>query len=102
MIGRVRNLSTNTHYICLQGSPLNLPVEIQEIRKVIYDKRNNLYKKIDSLHFEYEDDGGIKFHETKFFNLFLESSGSDLTPLNMPPELSSNLRSFSESIRFCR
>lgn len=73
MIGRVRNLSTNTHYICLQGSPLNLPVEIQEIRKVIYDKRNNLYKKIDSLHFEYEDDGGIKFHETKFFNLFLEN-----------------------------
>jgi hypothetical protein len=73
MIGRVRNLSTNTHYICLQGSPLNLPVEIQELRKVIYDKRNNLYKKIDSLHFEYEDDGGIKFHETKFFNLFLEN-----------------------------
>lgn len=73
MLGRIRNLKERKHYICLQSIGSFLPTTIDDIRRLIYDKRNGLYKKCDGLQFSYGDNGEIEFYESSFFHLWLEN-----------------------------
>lgn len=75
MLGRVRNLRERTHYICLRGVPNNLPTSVEEIRRLVYDKRAGLYRQIDdaALQFEYMADGSIKYYESDYFYLWMET-----------------------------
>lgn len=73
MLGRVRNLKERKHYVCLQSIGSFLPTTVEDIRRLIYDKRNGLYKKCDGLQFSYGDNGEIEFYESSFFHLWLEN-----------------------------
>ena len=79
MLARVRNIGTKEHYICLSGRMNNLPTHIDDIRRLIYNKRTNLYRQIDevgaqlALQFEYDQNGEIRYHESPYFRLWLET-----------------------------
>jgi hypothetical protein len=76
MMGRVRNLSTKEHYICISARGASLPATSEEIRKCIYDKRARLrFPSIDTspLQFDYADDGTMLYHESTYFHIWLET-----------------------------
>lgn len=75
MLARVRNLRTKEHYICLRGVPNNLPVHVDDIRRLINDKRAGLYRTVEdsALQFEYTAEGEIKHYESHYFHLWLET-----------------------------
>jgi len=80
MLGRVRNLKTRDHYICLRATGAALPETIDSIRRGVYDKRAGLYRSVDdaALQFKYsEDDGSILYHESDYFYLWLETVRMD-------------------------
>jgi hypothetical protein len=72
MIGRVRNIATSEHYICLRALGERLPDTIAEIRRQVYNKRSALYRDAP-IQFEYDDNGEIKFYESNYFSLWLEN-----------------------------
>jgi hypothetical protein len=74
MLGRIRNIKTYYIYLCGQGN--TLPTYTKDIKKQLYDSRTNLYKKIDNnlaLSFEFDKHGKIEYHESAYFNLWLEN-----------------------------
>ena len=76
MMGRVRNLSTKEHYICISARGASLPATTEEIKKCIYDKRARLrFPSIDTspLQFDYADDGTMIYHESTYFHIWLET-----------------------------
>jgi hypothetical protein len=78
MLGRIRNLSTNEHYICLDGRYNNLPTSTDRIKELLYSSRSNLYKKLENndnlaLNFEFGADGKIQYHESAYFVMWLEN-----------------------------
>lgn len=72
MLGRVRNIRSKNHYICLRGSGACLPTTTEEIRKQIYSKRASLFSD-SNIQFEYDDDGKIQFYESNYFHMWLEN-----------------------------
>ena len=75
MLGRVRNLRDRKHYICLRGIPNNLPTNIEEIKRLVHDKRAGLYRSVDdtALQFEYALDGEIEYYKSEYFYLWMET-----------------------------
>lgn len=79
MLARVRNIATKEHFICLSGRANNLPTAVDDIRRLLYDKRTNLYRRLDesgaqlALQFEYGPEGNIHYHESPYFRLWLET-----------------------------
>ena len=75
MLGRVRNLRTREHYICLRAVGAALPTETESIGRYIRNKRAGLYRDIEGpvLQFEYGADGEIRFYETNFYHLWVET-----------------------------
>lgn len=80
MLGRVRDIATKDHCICLVGRPNNLPAATADIRRLVHDKRANLYRQLDdrgaqlALQFEYGPRGEIRYHESAYFRLWLETA----------------------------
>lgn len=80
MLARVRNIATKEHFIHLSGGGNRLPTNVDTIRRLLFDKRANLYRTIDNraaplaLQFEYGADGDILFHESSYFILWLETA----------------------------
>jgi len=85
MLGRVRNLGRREHFICFQASRLastqhgGLPETIADIRARITDKRCSLFRNeaagpFAALGFEYDLEGMPRFYETKYFQLWLETT----------------------------
>lgn len=82
MLGRVRALRTREYYIHLSGRPNNLPTEVAELRRQLYDKRTGLYRRLEAvgagpaggLQFSYGPEGEVRFHETAYFHLWLETA----------------------------
>jgi len=85
MLGRVRNLGRREHFICFQASRLastqhgGLPETIADIRARITDKRCSLFRNeaagpFAALGFEYDLEGMPGFYETKYFQLWLETT----------------------------
>lgn len=76
MLGRVRNLRTREHYICLRATGAALPTTIEDIRRLVYDKRAGLYRSVEdtALQYEYDAaDGTIQYYESDYFYLWLET-----------------------------
>ena len=76
MLGRVRNLRTREHYICIRGAAgAALPTLPEDIGRRIRDKRAGLYRGIEgaALPFEYDADGEIRFYETPFYHIWVET-----------------------------
>lgn len=75
MLARVRNLRTREHNICLKALGAALPTTIDEIRKLIYNKRAGLYRRVEdaALHYEYTADGAVEYYESDYFFLWLET-----------------------------
>lgn len=75
MLGRVRNLRSHEHYICLRAAGDTLPVTTHEIRRLIHDKRAGMYRGVEdtALQFEYDAEGEIRFYESNYFHLWLEN-----------------------------
>jgi hypothetical protein len=79
MLARVRNIATKEHYVCLSGRANNLPATVDDIRRLVYDKRTNLYRRLDeegaqlALQFEYGPNGDVRYHESPYFCLWLET-----------------------------
>ncbi len=75
MLGRVRNLATHEHYVCLRATGAALPETVEAIRAAIYDKRAGLYRSADAsaLRWDYDDAGEIRHYESDYFHLWLET-----------------------------
>lgn len=75
MLGRVRNLRSKEHFIYLQGTGNNLPTTVDDIRKLINDKRAGLYRTVSdsALQFEYTPSGDIRYYESSYFYLWMET-----------------------------
>jgi hypothetical protein len=79
MLGRVRDLSTKEYFICLSGRANNLPATVGDIRRLLFDKRTNLFRRLDgdnaqlALQYEYGPDGTVRYHESPYFCLWLET-----------------------------
>ena len=76
MLGRIRNIKSLSYYIYLCGQGNTLPTYTKDIKKQLYDSRTNLYKKLDNnlaLSFEFDKNGKIEYHESAYFNLWLEN-----------------------------
>ena len=75
MLGRVRRLRTLEHYICLRATGAALPTTVDDICRLVYDKRAGLYRSVDdaALQYEYGDDGTLQYHSSDYFHLWLET-----------------------------
>jgi hypothetical protein len=75
MLGRVRNLRTREHFICLRAVGNCLPTTVEDIRRLVHDKRAGLYRRIEdaALQFEYDDSGEIRFYESDYFHVWMEN-----------------------------
>lgn len=77
MLARVRNLATKEHFVCLSGRANNLPTRVDDIRRLVFDKRTNLYRQLDdqmALQYEYGPGGELRYHESPYFSLWLETA----------------------------
>ena len=75
MLGRVRNIRTQEHYICLSGKGSTLPETTADIERLLRNKRAGYYKSITdtTVQFEYTTDGNIHFYESNYYYLWLET-----------------------------
>jgi hypothetical protein len=75
MLGRVRNLRTREHYICIRATGAALPTTVEEIGRRIRDKRAGLYREVEgaAVQFEYSADGEIQFYESNYYHLWVET-----------------------------
>ena len=81
MLGRVRSLRTREHCVCLRAGPsAGLPTAVADIRRLLHDKRASLYRAVESSfgpagspEFEYGPEGEIRYYESDYFHLWLES-----------------------------
>ncbi len=76
MLGRVRDIGTRAHYICLRGLPNNQPTETADIRRLVNAGRASLYRALDdaALQFEYAPDGRARAYSSDYFDLWLETT----------------------------
>jgi ribosomal protein L20 len=77
MIGRVRDISSHEHYVCLKtmGSDKSLPTTPDEVDRMLHDKRAGLYRTADSaaLQFSYTPHGDIQFYKSGYYHLWVEN-----------------------------
>ena len=79
MLARVRNIKTREHLICIWGGKNNLPTDVDVLARRVRDKRTNLYRQLSdsgsqlALQFDYDDNGEIRYHESPYFKLWLET-----------------------------
>jgi hypothetical protein len=81
MLGRVRNLAAREHTVCLRATGASLPTTTEAIRRAVYAQREGLYTSNqaswavpdESLQFDYAPDGSVRFYESDYFHLWLET-----------------------------
>jgi len=79
MLGRVRNVGSREHHICLQAGRADLPATAADIRARLADKRGALFRDaaagpFPALAFEYDAEGAPGFYSTKFFGVWLQTT----------------------------
>lgn len=74
MLGRVRNLSTRAHFICVRASQQSLPETPEAIRRAVRDTRSVLFGDLREagVQFRYDDAGEVYVHESAYFHLWVE------------------------------
>ena len=76
MLGRVRNLSRREHTVCVRAGGAALPDTPDDVRRLLYDRRAGLSRAVgdDAIHFDYTPDGEIRYYESDYFHLWLETT----------------------------
>lgn len=76
MLHRVRDIAEHEYNICLDVRGGNMPTDINKIKQILYNNRENLFKDYDVslLNFTYNNDGTIKYYESDYFSLWLENT----------------------------
>jgi Origin of replication binding protein len=76
MIGRIRDVSTHEFVMYLAATGASLPVDIEEIRTGVYQRRENLMKTFDEtgLRVEYGAAGEVRYHASTYFTIWLENA----------------------------
>ena len=69
MLGRVRSISE--HHICIRAVGATLPTDVGEIRRLLYSRRALLQDA--GVPFDYTPDGQVRFYESEYFHLWLET-----------------------------
>jgi len=74
MLGRIRDVKTKEYYICLAANGNNLQTDINELKRGFYENRMSVLSYDETgLIPIYNKNGQISFHETDYFNLYLEN-----------------------------
>jgi hypothetical protein len=75
MLGRVRNLNDKEYNLCLSGVKKTLPVNSENIKKMIFHRRKTLFKEIGTgtVSFDYNQDGTLNFYKTSYFDVWVET-----------------------------
>ncbi len=104
MLGRVRNLTDSEYFICFDnGTGLNLPTNVSDIRRHIYNKRYDMYKKIDDDHIQwnYDELGNVSFYESDYFHLWLETTRiRNLSRNSFPTRFMNQINNTGATIRY--
>lgn len=76
MIGRIRDVATREYCVFLSATGASLPVDIEEIRTGVYQRRENLMKTFDEtgLRVEYGAGGEVRYHASDYFTIWLENA----------------------------
>jgi Origin of replication binding protein len=79
MMGRVRDVSSKTYYLCLNASGNNYPCDISEIEESLKNTRSVLYTDSTNttsmaINPEYSFDGSLILHKTPFYTVWLENT----------------------------
>lgn len=76
MIGRIRDVSSHEYVVYLAATGAGLPVDIEEIRAGVYQRRENLMKTFDEtgLRVEYGAGGEVRYHASDYFTIWLENA----------------------------
>ena len=76
MLYRVRQLKSKEFYICFNSFiTYNLPSTTEDIALALYEKKRHLFQDIDqsTLQFEYTIDGQVKYYESNYYHIWLET-----------------------------
>lgn len=74
MMGRIRNLSSKTYYICFRAfSQTSLPETICDMHNFMKAKRNAIFHDTSNLQWRYDDQGNIEFYETDYYFMWLNN-----------------------------
>ena len=76
MLYRVRQLKSKEFYICFNSFiTYNLPSTTEDIALALYEKKRHLFQDIDqsNLKFEYTIDGQVKYYESNYYHIWLET-----------------------------
>lgn len=75
MIGRIRDVRSKKFFICMLSMGNNLPVTIDDIKTMLYSKRENLVRTFDEtgLRPEYGPTGELIYHTSDYFYLWAEN-----------------------------
>lgn len=76
MIGRIRDVADKQFYICVAATGNNLPTGTEEIKRYVFEKRDNFTKEFDhtGLTPEYGPNGEVQYHTSDYFHLWLENT----------------------------
>jgi len=72
MLARVRNIKTKQYYVYLMQGGVAVPVTRENIKKELYARRSCAFDN-DTLPYEFEKNGMIKFTETSYFHIWIEN-----------------------------
>lgn len=76
MIGRIRDVADKEFYVYINASGGRLPVTITEIKRALYQSRDNLNAVFDTTHLALKrtKDGSIKYHQSPYFHIWMENT----------------------------
>jgi len=74
MLGRVRDIGTRRHFICMQAGVRALPDSPDAVRGAVRHSRAALFTDLREagVRFEYDDNGGVRVHESSYYGLWVE------------------------------
>ena len=75
MLGRVRSIRSRRYVIHLFGRQNNLPTTTEEIRKIAIMRQKLMLIDVvlPQMEFTYAPDGSIKYHDSPYFNMWIET-----------------------------
>ena len=77
MLGRVRNLKLQEHYICIKGQQKYLPTDINHIKSLFYSRKAHLLGRDNAntpMFYEYDKNGEKQYYENPYAKMWFENT----------------------------
>ncbi len=78
MIGRIRDVATHEHYICISATGNTLPTTPEQVHERLVQQRENLRSEFDETHLaiitEYDGKGRAVVRTTDYYQLYVENT----------------------------